>query len=184
MSCFPEVSGSNFGRQAGYSEVSVVVLSSSRLGMVNYFRSSVKWGHLEAIATWKASREKKNVVSSMEQGSVGADSRPVGQEISHLSWDHKIHYRVCKTRRWISHVVRVRASVFEAFVVFCMILVFDGELLVTHQTLKLLNHHLFAVCECLFNIFASVLHIWRHVLHLWPQNVLRATQKLIPKFCT
>jgi hypothetical protein len=37
---------------------------------------------------------------------------------------------------------------------------YGEELLALHQTPKLQDHHLSAVRDCLFNIFAATLHIW------------------------
>jgi hypothetical protein len=38
-------------------------------------------------------------------------------------------------------------------------------LLAPRPTLKLQDHHLSAVCDCLFSIFAATLRIWRPSLH-------------------
>jgi len=45
------------------------------------------------------------------------------------------------------------------------ILSFYGEeMLTSSQTPKLVDHHLSAVRECLFNIFAATLHVWGYVV--------------------
>jgi len=38
---------------------------------------------------------------------------------------------------------------------------YSEELLVPRQTSKLEDHHSSAICNCLFNVFASILHIWK-----------------------
>jgi hypothetical protein len=48
---------------------------------------------------------------------------------------------------------------------------FYGEvLLAPRPTTKLDDHHLSAVRDCLFSMFAATLHIWRPFLHPQPKD--------------
>jgi hypothetical protein len=46
-----------------------------------------------------------------------------------------------------------------------MVIFYGEELLVPCPIPKLEGHHLLAVCDCLFNVFAATLHIQRPFLH-------------------
>ena len=47
---------------------------------------------------------------------------------------------------------------------------YGEELLAPRPTHKLEDHHLLAVRDCLFNIFAATLHIWRPFLQQPPED--------------
>jgi hypothetical protein len=51
-----------------------------------------------------------------------------------------------------------------------VIIFYGEELLAPRPTLKLEDHPLSAVRDCLFNIFAATLHNWRSFLHPQPED--------------
>jgi hypothetical protein len=76
---------------------------------------------------------------------------------------------LCETWRFITSFTRAHQW-FQGFFVRVTWLMFYGEdLLAPRPALKLGDHPLSAVCDCLYSIFAVTLHIWRPLLHLQPE---------------
>jgi hypothetical protein len=51
-----------------------------------------------------------------------------------------------------------------------LVIFYGEELLAPRSTPKLEDHHLSAVRDCLFNVFAATLHIRRSFLHPQPED--------------
>jgi hypothetical protein len=71
------------------------------------------------------------------------------------------------------HVMKTRSKS-EVLLNVCNIVSFYGEDCFSPcPNPKLEGHHLSAVSNCLFNIFAATLHIWRPFLHLRSEDAPR-----------
>jgi hypothetical protein len=96
--------------------------------------------------------------------SLESNSHSASQEISCLLWNPKIHYRVRKSPQ-------VRDPVWHFVTSFFFF--FYGEELSTFQpTLRLEDHPLSAVRNCLFSTFAAPVHMGGggRIFHLQPKD--------------
>jgi len=84
--------------------------------------------------------------------SLEANSLLASQEILHILWSPKDHYRVHKSQPILRPCETFRNKLFS----------YDVELAPSPNPM-LEDHNLSAVLDCLLNIFTATLHIWRAV---------------------
>ena len=99
----------------------------------------LQWTYLLTYSSWEANQFSAS------------------QEIPHISWKPKVHYRIHKCLPPVPILEPARSS--SLWTVHNRIHFYSEELLAPHPTPKLKYHPLLAICDCLFNIFTATLHI-------------------------